>query len=597
MAALRLQLDNVASLPDGGPTSFEVRGGRSVEIGRNTYLDWTLPDEQRLVSGKHCEIHYRDGSYWIVDVSTNGTFLNGSDKRLTEPWRLRTGDRLGIGDYLVSVLVEDERTEPVRPEPRLSHSGPDAPPAGASLWDVPDGDAAVPDPPEVRRIRASRPVRADMLDWVADLPTLDRTAAEPAAAADLSVPPPASTDDRGDGEGVAQAPMPPVGTWQAAADDPADRTGLSSPRAEMDTPPDAWSIPISAPSETPSVTTLERPVVVPILAAVAVPAQPVSPDPTETTMAPERDRAAAGFRADSDELPDFAATPAVQPVATEAILRRPGQDAPFSGDPDLVHRSVPEGRAGAPGASLTLQAGQPGRAVSPPPGAAPALERSARSPEAALPAGATVTTGQENLAGDGAALDRLLVALAAELGIPVHRIAGQSPEELGHRLGRFMRLSVGGLHELLRARASSRGYLRAGAGTMVQAVGNNPLKFMPTTEAAIDLLLGPPSASYLDIDATLNESFHDLGAHQVALYSAMQKAVQRLLSDLEPAAIEAEGEGRAGFINTAATRKAKHWDTYKERYQARADAHDNGMIDVFMLCFSDAYERALKGDD
>ena len=62
MVALRLKLDNVTNLPDGGPTSLEVEGRRSVDIGRNTYLDWTLPDPARVVSGRHCEIHYRDAA-------------------------------------------------------------------------------------------------------------------------------------------------------------------------------------------------------------------------------------------------------------------------------------------------------------------------------------------------------------------------------------------------------------------------------------------------------------------------------------------------------------------------------------------------------
>ena len=38
------------------------------------HLDWTLPDPTRFISGKHCEVRYRDGGYWLHDVSTNGTF-------------------------------------------------------------------------------------------------------------------------------------------------------------------------------------------------------------------------------------------------------------------------------------------------------------------------------------------------------------------------------------------------------------------------------------------------------------------------------------------------------------------------------------------
>src|SRR5260370_10356780 len=36
---------------------------------RSTHLDWTLPDPSRSISSKHCEIRFRDGGYWLHDVS------------------------------------------------------------------------------------------------------------------------------------------------------------------------------------------------------------------------------------------------------------------------------------------------------------------------------------------------------------------------------------------------------------------------------------------------------------------------------------------------------------------------------------------------
>jgi type VI secretion system protein ImpI len=51
--ALRFTIENMTSLPDGGPTSFAFTGRRSVDIGRDQHLDWTLPDPSRFISGKH----------------------------------------------------------------------------------------------------------------------------------------------------------------------------------------------------------------------------------------------------------------------------------------------------------------------------------------------------------------------------------------------------------------------------------------------------------------------------------------------------------------------------------------------------------------
>lgn len=104
---LRLSIENMDRLPDGGPLRVEVKG-RGLDIGRDGHLDWTLPDPSRYVSGKHCEIRFRDGGYWLHDVSTNGTFVNGSQFRPSSPHPLRTGDKLTIGPYIVAVEIEGQ---------------------------------------------------------------------------------------------------------------------------------------------------------------------------------------------------------------------------------------------------------------------------------------------------------------------------------------------------------------------------------------------------------------------------------------------------------------------------------------------------------
>jgi type VI secretion system protein ImpI len=82
---LTLKIDNLTTLPDGGPLSVSIRGKRGLDIGRDQYLDWTLPDPGRFISGKHCEVRWHDGGYWLHDVSANGTYLQGEDTRLKEP--------------------------------------------------------------------------------------------------------------------------------------------------------------------------------------------------------------------------------------------------------------------------------------------------------------------------------------------------------------------------------------------------------------------------------------------------------------------------------------------------------------------------------
>ncbi|GAB5378504.1 MAG: type VI secretion system-associated FHA domain protein TagH [Acuticoccus sp.] len=515
MVALRLKLDNMINLPDGGPTFLDVEGRRSVDIGRNTYLDWTLPDPSRVVSGRHCEIHFRDGGYWLTDISTNGTYLNGSDKRLTEPTRLRNGDRIAIGDYLINVTVEDEDAPA-----RTVEAPPEGPASGASaaLWDVPDERAAPAERDGARKARAAaRPVHADVLDWISELPA------------------PAKPEDETEADSTAEAGD------IASADAPA-------PLAEEDTSPpadDAWT---AAPPPEPD-----------------EPAR--QPAPEAGAPAPEADTVEAEAIAD-EPLPGED-TPATEPEDDETLWEAP--PAP------VMTEDAAEG-ANEPVVPLPAAVGA----------AEPAHERGFGPAARATETHGAVTHGVE--------FERFIVALAAALDVPRDRLEARSPEELAQRLGAFVNLTIAGMQRLLKARSASRGYMRAGPGTQVQAIGNNPLKFMPTPGAAADVLFGAQSRSYLGIEETLDESFADLGAHQMALYGAMQGAVERMLADLDPAAIEESGGDDKGFA-LPGSKKSRHWDTYKERFNARASQHDNGMIDVFMMCFADAYDRAINNRD
>ena len=176
--ALRFTIENVPNLPDGGPISFTVTGKRSVDIGRDQHLDWTLPDPTRFISGKHCEVHYKNDAFWLHDVSTNGTFLNGSDQRMRSPHELKNGDRLVIGQYIVGVSL-DAGSPSISDRNSAIPSGPVSQQHAAypELW-ANDTDAPPPiDRQQIKMAReAARPVNPDFLDWAAGVPGVDASA-------------------------------------------------------------------------------------------------------------------------------------------------------------------------------------------------------------------------------------------------------------------------------------------------------------------------------------------------------------------------------------------------------------------------------------
>src|SRR5262245_1358893 len=141
---MSLKIDNLDQLPDGGPVSFRA-DKRGFEIGRE-HRDWTLPDPNMFISGRHCEVRFEKGGYWLYDVSRNGTFVNGGATRVKSPYQLANGDRLKIGHYLVSVSIDDEAGS------GEGDAGNAFVPArsGDNIWDV--GGAAAPPPIDRREL-------------------------------------------------------------------------------------------------------------------------------------------------------------------------------------------------------------------------------------------------------------------------------------------------------------------------------------------------------------------------------------------------------------------------------------------------------------
>jgi type VI secretion system protein ImpI len=242
---LTLTIDNLTTLPDGGPLSYAVEGARGFDIGRDQHLEWTLPDPTRTISGKHCEVRAKGGAYYLYDVSSNGTFLNGSDHRMQSPHRLRSGDRIAIGHYLIDVAVEGdaERLPEIGPAERVR------PDPAAGLWTA-EGDLAPPiDPRELRPHGTDRPVGVDFMDSSADAfaPTRSGESFAPSAFDSEPSIQPAGGHDAWTGPPVAPSLVhetpTPVPTPRRASPAPDPWTG---PHEEA--PPAGETAPAAAPA-------------------------------------------------------------------------------------------------------------------------------------------------------------------------------------------------------------------------------------------------------------------------------------------------------------------------------------------------------------
>jgi len=446
--ALTLRIENHDSLPDGGPLSATVTEA-GMEIGRDSSMGWTLPDPNRFISSRHMEIRYERGAYWLYDLSTNGTFLNGASSRMKSPHRLAHGDRLQVGPYRIAVEMV----------------------AGAAGGSVP-------------------PAR------------------DPFAAV---------------------SPAPDGGFGGAA---PAARSGG-----------DIWSIG-GAPSPKP------------------VPG--FDPRPPGRT---------SDFGDQHIEMPR---------MAPDAVA---GAGSPFGGDVRLPPA------AAAPVAAPVRDEGSPfGGAAPVPQPMVPQVPPVVPMPEAFQPPGAGYPAPIPHPAQAPAGSSAVLDAICAGAGLPAGTFAeGGDPLRTAEEIGRLLRVVAEDLAALLRARAATKQSVRSGQRTMIGATDNNPLKFMPSAEEALEVMFGRPRAGFMRGATAVQTGFADVKQHQYAVHAALQPALARLLEDLAPEVIEA----KAGS-SLMSSRKSRAWEIFVERWDAKTHPYENGMLDVFLAYYAEAYDQAVK---
>ena len=108
---------SIVKLPEGtvdtkSTHTFANHGGT---IGRGSDNEWVVEDSECFISTQHSQISFENGQYYITDLSTNGTFSNGSPDPIGKgnTVQLNDGDKFSLGDYefLASVWQQEEQQQ------------------------------------------------------------------------------------------------------------------------------------------------------------------------------------------------------------------------------------------------------------------------------------------------------------------------------------------------------------------------------------------------------------------------------------------------------------------------------------------------------
>jgi FHA domain-containing protein len=230
-----------------------------------------------------------------------------------------------------------------------------------------------------------------------------------------------------------------------------------------------------------------------------------------------------------------------------------------------------------------------------PPIAAPVVAAPVAAPvaqPAATAAPAPVVPAAAAAPGTPADQAALIAALREGLGMSTLTIQSLTPEFM-KLLGQLVHESTKGTVELLVARAALKREIRAEV-TMIVAKENNPLKFSPSVDVALNHLLSPPARGFMPPAPAMRDAYDDLRAHQFAFVAGMRAALEGVLKRFDPEVLEGKLTQKSVLASVLpGARKARMWDVFTELYsQISAEASDD-FHELFGKEFLRAYEAHI----
>ena len=562
---ITLQIENVDRLETGGQVSYSCTD-RGFDIGRHDHLDWSLPDPQRVISGKHCEVRFEDGQFVLLDISTNGTFLNGSPNRMDKPHALRSGDRLMIGDYVIVVSLEvDSKPGLGAPGPSVSQDH-----GHSQAWNSPMAAAPAPQDPSWPSAPSPGSHSAYPQEdsaggpWVPPAVGMEGRHAPPSSTPGIGTPVDDVWSREGHGAGTADPALydPHAGGSAMAPARPAQADPLDHLAQQPDLQP-AQNSPVFA-----------------------------EPSQNSESQSPFPQQPGSGAQSQPDEplfkMPDFGATDAgaAEAAKPQAVVSAPSQSetSPFPEvPPDTADRTISAEVAEETSAAVVVEPA-PKAVIEPAGQSEPPVQQEVGSSAAA----ASVSSASS-------APSDILQAFAEGAGIPVTVLEGREPEEFAREIGAILQGVTGDMMGLLQARSQVKAMTRNANRTLISRSGNNALKFSPTPQMALQTMLSENAEDngYLPMAKAMTAAFKDIQKHHVWTYAAMQKAAARFDETMSPKALEGEGQvSKSAFGN----QKAKLWDRLEERWTSLSGAYDDGVVGVFTQYFTESYEE-LSSDD
>lgn len=216
---------------------------------------------------------------------------------------------------------------------------------------------------------------------------------------------------------------------------------------------------------------------------------------------------------------------------------------------------------------------------------APAAQAAAPRPAAAVPLSAGITPSD---------IDALLAAFLKGARMTDSSAPVRLTPALMEMMGALVYHATAGAMELIAARQITKREIRADV-TMIVADGNNPLKFLPTPEAAILQMLGPKMPGFMTTGEAMQDAFDDLRAHEVGVLAGMRAALAEVLRRFDPVLLQ-ERLGKGGLLDSVfpAARRATLWNRFESHFQEIYREANDDFQSLFGEAFTKAYEDQIE---
>ena len=538
-----ISLNGVAvSIPT---VSFDEIGGT---IGRAETNQLVLPDTDRMVSRVHAQLVYRSGRFNLIDRGSNAVLHNGQAVGNGREVTLASGDRIEISGYLIQVSsgAPPKADDPFADfdnfllDEKASTTAPIAVPSRANPVSAAPAPKAA-SPALAQPAPGARPAVGIPDDW-------DPFADDTSAPAIFPAQEKARSKDLGDVD------------FDIGMPDPLSFTAHASGEPSLD---DLFGLNSKSPGSDPFAgSSLSGPKAMPNTSGDVDPLRALQMAPAPASATPE-----------SDHVSDLRA-----PWTTPQLSPKP---APLSAIP-------------LAGAVLSWQTD----AAPPVPVPVPVQERTAPlrpAPNTAvkpeLPAAPAQSRANPALAPEPVAdSNELLLAFLRGLGVPDLRLRPVTPEAM-FLLGQTLREAAKGTVDLLAARNALKKEVHAEV-TVVTSSANNPLKFSPSVDFALQSLLGPATSGFMGPVDSMRDAFDSLKTHQMGVMAGMKAALTDVIRRFEPGTLEAQLAARGARSSLISSlNKARLWELFQETYGQLARDAEVDLDELLRNAFGREYER------